>query len=372
MIVVLDTTETFSDHRLEGPSFSLLETYLRRTSSRLAVPSIVIEETVKHFRERLRQYVRDANWSLKGIQKLLASDNFESAVTIDESDAVNEYRRFLTARIKQLGGSVIDCANVTLPLIIDRSLHRRKPFDGEGQKGFRDAVLWETVLRELIAVENEVTVAFVTKNTKDFGDKEKLSDDLREDCCNIGKSEQCVRLFEGLKSFIEAEVKPHLQKLDDVKKQIEDNVFSGFSLSEFIKGAFDTIQQTVSNHIQMFDIRQAIPYPSGDFHSPYLQELGLSPEDFSLSDVWGVDNGCIAVGIKAVFRGEIACMKTEERLLDAGRQYLIEKHNVPAHISGKIRILLTIILDENCGSVQSHEINEISIDLGSELIWNYS
>ena len=108
MIVVLDTTETFSDHRLEGPSFSLLETYLRRTSSRLAVPSIVIEETVKHFRERLRQYVRDANWSLKGIQKLLASDNFESAVTIDESDAVNEYRRFLTARIKQLGGSVMD------------------------------------------------------------------------------------------------------------------------------------------------------------------------------------------------------------------------------------------------------------------------
>ena len=115
MIVVLDTTETFSDLRLDGPNFRLLKSYLNRTRSRLAVPQIVYEETVNHFREQLSERIPVAGSTLREHwHGCLVRAMRYAPPSIDQAKAVEDFRRYLDMQIRELGGSVVVYGNVNL------------------------------------------------------------------------------------------------------------------------------------------------------------------------------------------------------------------------------------------------------------------
>jgi hypothetical protein len=368
MIVVLDTTETFSDLRLDGPNFRLLKAYLTRTRSRLAIPQIVVEETVNHYREQLAERIESASTALREIGRMLGKSSAYPPPSIEHTRAVEDFRRYLDMQIRELGGSVVGYSKVQLSDLIARSLGRHRPFDNNGQRGFRDAVLWESLLKEVIpSLGSNEAVALVTRNSKDFGKEPELFLELDEDCQGRGKPNVQVRLFNGLQSFVDKEVKPNLEKLDAIHQEIANGQFKAFSLDAFLAASTETLHRAIDDHVRWHpDLGRLIPYLSEEFHSQHLQRLAQLPDGARVTDVWRVDSERIAVGIEAVFQGSVMFqMRTKEYVQD-GNHLLIQQKDEPFGIAGAFHLGITAILNEASGVLESHEVSDVKVDFGDE------
>lgn len=364
MIVVFDTTETFTDLRLEGPNFKLLKAYLKDTSSTLALPQIVVEETVNHFRERLGKHVRAAVDNLCEIGKLTGIEQKDVEVAINQDEAVQNYRQHLSAQIKDLSGTVVGFERVDVGELVQRSLQRRKPFDGEGRKGFRDAVLWETVLRELLAMNKQATVSLITKNSSDFGKDGALADSLVEDCRQIGRTAECVRLFNGLQVFIEAEVKPHLETLDAIREQLNEGGYKKFDPVELVMSSPESIRIDVRNQVQRCDFDRLTQWMIGRFHSPGLHSLELRPTAIKVADVWSIDDEQVAAGIDFTVDGEIECLEQHEVYYPEGDEVFSDSFDEQFIGDATFKISMTVILDKETGETADYEINQVETQLG--------
>ena len=139
---------------------------------------------------------------------------------IDVPAANRQYAETLGAWLAILNAERPSYADVAVKALVAGALARRKPFDANGHKGFRDAVLWETILKVLAESSDEAIL--VTRNKKDFGEHGQLAGDLRNDLRNRGLREDCVKVCEGLSRFVEEYVKPTLEKLDEIRRKIED------------------------------------------------------------------------------------------------------------------------------------------------------
>jgi PIN domain-containing protein len=368
MIVVLDTTETFADLRLDGSNFRMLKAYISRTRSRLAIPQIVVEETINHFREQLSEQVEAASTALRSIDRMLGESGTYRSPSIDQARSVEDFRRYLDMQIQELGGSVIAYGKVLLPDLIARSLGRRRPFDSSGQRGFRDAVLWESILKEVIpGLRDTEPVALVTRNSKDFGKEPELFPELQEDCRSRSKPNVQVRLFNGLQSFVDKEVKPNLEKLEAIHREIVQGQFKTFSLDAFLAASTESLRRAIDEHVRWYpDLGKLIPYLSDEFHSQHLQNLEQLPLEANVTDVWRVDDQRIAIDIQAEFPGSVMFqMRTKEYVQD-GNQLLIQHKDEPIGMGGSFHLRITAILYEASGAVESHEVDDVRVDFGSE------
>ena len=364
MIVVLDTTEMFDDLRLDGPRFQLLEAYFKSDASRLAIPSIVFEETVNHFRERLAKNCRETVKNTQELAKLTGGRPLKIDTPLNEIKAVNVFRAHLKSRIKSLHGDVIGFEKVELSELIQRSLQRRKPFDKNGQDGFRDAVLWETILHELLAIDSSTTVALITRNTSDFGENGTLAESLAEDCMKIGRARDAVRLFHSLSAFIDAEVKPHLKTMEGLRKKIADGSFMAFNPNAFFVSESENLTDHLSDYVyRKFDCLTRSM--SRLFKSPDLRSLESEPTQIEVTEVWGIGEDKVAAGIHLTLDGVINC-------IEHGTPYVpnLRSDEQPCYYEqeffgeAQFHLYLTVILNKNTGEVDEYEIDEIETILG--------
>ena len=116
-----------------------------------------------------------------------------------------------------------------------RALSRTKPFRNTDTGGYRDALLWYSVLH---AATNSPTipVALVTANSKDFADAadpSQLHQDLASDLEASGLLPTSVVLFPSLDRFLQVHVIPTLSALLDVRGRLELGTFEGLDLRRF-------------------------------------------------------------------------------------------------------------------------------------------
>lgn len=359
MHVVIDTTETFNDLLLSGPNFALLSTYLRGSSSRFTVPKIVVEETVNHYRERITRQIQQAESQLKTLRHLVPSLSDFPQVTCNIELATDEYRSRLESRIRNLHGRIADFNSVSTKTLVERALKRRKPFDGEGKVGFRDAILWETVLCEIVVKSCDTQVALITKNSKDFGADGQLAQDLREDCKSIGGSHDRVILFSGLQEFIDKEVKPHLDKLEDIHRQIEEGGYQNFDPADFLATFEDIIVQKIRDYVRRYDLSRLTR--SDFYHSPDLESLTEGP-GISVDEVWNLDDEQMAVGITFTIKGRIACMQEQDVYYPEGDE--VYAHDEPFVGDAVFTGSTTIVLQQSNGDIYDYEVNDVTLTLG--------
>lgn len=363
MIVVFDTTETYTDLRMEGPSFQLLKAYLNRTSSTLAVPAIVFEETVNHFRERLAKNVRTAVDNIREIGNLTGTKQSDVPPMLNQDEAIRNYRQHLESQISSMSGKVIGFEKVNVGDLVQRSLQRRKPFDGEGRKGFRDAVIWETILQELLAVNSKATVALITKNTSDFGKDGVLEDSLVEECTKVGRACECVKLFNGLQEFIQTEVKPHLETLDTIREQLQEGQYLKLSLDEFLESAYDVVRDNLRSRVKYFNSDQLSYTAMIRFRSPHLHSLDWRPMEVKVADVWSIDDEKVAVGVDFTVDGEIECLEQNEGYYPEGDEIFSEFYDRAFVGDARFKVFMTVILDKKTGETGDCEINEVETEL---------
>ncbi|GGL02830.1 hypothetical protein GCM10007382_23390 [Salinibacterium xinjiangense] len=150
-------------------------------SCRVALPEVVLDELERHDRESLRSKKDKARAALSDVSSAIDLD--EIAGAFDKLlDKISTNRGALLAREGITSAPVPK--DVTLSLV-ERDLRRQRPFmeTDSGRKksfGFRDAVIWETLLAILESDDTAGLVYFVTQDAG-FLDRDASNPELHHD-----------------------------------------------------------------------------------------------------------------------------------------------------------------------------------------------
>jgi hypothetical protein len=229
MIVIIDTTETFEHPLLTSPDWSYVQTFLNRDVATLVVPEIVISETISQFPAKFSAALSETRRAIGRLKKLVPGAQI-TPPEFDLADATSQFKDAFHARLKELRAQRAGFGEIPITRVVQRSLERRKPFDAHGQRGLRDAIIWETVLE--LARTTEEDIILVTGNTNDFGPDAGLANDLIEDLEEMNTAKDRVRVCAGVHKFVGSYVEPTLNKLDDLQVQLQEGTFDLFDISD--------------------------------------------------------------------------------------------------------------------------------------------
>lgn len=184
-MVVVDTTAIFTDPHLRRTWPDLLE-FASAEVVRVVVPEVVVREACRQQAVRAREArdgaLREANRGLAALRELVdgVPELDVTAVRAALNQAGDKYENALRVDLLLSGVEIAPIPAVDHDLLVSRDLALRKPFNKTG-KGYRDALIWHTLLtiaRELDAADH---VVFVTSNTGDFAEGGELAADLLAD-----------------------------------------------------------------------------------------------------------------------------------------------------------------------------------------------
>ncbi|VTR75475.1 PIN domain-containing protein [Cellulomonas hominis] len=184
-VLVIDTTAFFVDLRLSRDLADVLDA-AGSGMIRVVVPEVVVLETGRHQAEKANKASNEAikkvadglralNEIIDGLPRFDARDARDRLTVASE-----EYETWLRKTLDDHMVEVAPIPSVDHVELVKRDLARRKPFDNGG-KGYRDALIWSTVVEVARGLDVDDHLIFVTNNTQDFVDSGSLSADLLRD-----------------------------------------------------------------------------------------------------------------------------------------------------------------------------------------------
>jgi len=358
VLIVLDTTETYTDLRLDSPDFRLLNTYVVRHPVKLFIPEIVVRETINHFRETFVRSVSALKDAVGAIARLAPHTEVNLFPDIDIDKELASYELHLSHRLSGLRAKRESHANVTVDQLVDRALQRRKPFDSAGERGFRDALLWETVLQIVLA--HQEPLVLVTRNKKDFGEHDSLAQDLQHDLVAVGLDHRQVTICAGLSQFVTEIVKPGLERLEEIRELINCGEFEPFQADNFFEEHSHMINHELAQRMRTFDLEGVTWEFANHYHSPMLGSTGETAERFEVVDVWRVDEEEISIEICYSVPGSVTCMR--EVLADYPEDgYWNTEHEGDVDF----QLSINVVVNTEDRDVVSWEIDGIALTPGS-------
>lgn len=176
-ILVPDTNMLVRSPLLSSPAWESLHRNAAAWDIRISIPEVVFMETVNVVRRDWRAVKTNVAGLKVGVFNLNADQ--ESMVQAIQRQ-VDDYEQFLQKRIAELGATIFSAPPVDHMDIARRASQGRAPYQGKDKDGYRDTLIWLT----LLAVADEhpsEEVWLVSDNTKDFGPAPS-SGWTRDDC----------------------------------------------------------------------------------------------------------------------------------------------------------------------------------------------
>lgn len=165
IFIVPDTNILLGSPLLVHDEWTSLGHHREEWAIQIAVPDVVQMETVRKIREKWtleRKPFDDARLGEFGVQDNLKA--IASAITA----RIDSYETDLTKRFTELGVEVVSPSALDHLEIARRAAYGIAPYQGKTKDGYRDTVIWMTVLS--IAEQNpDAEVWFVSNNHQDFG-----------------------------------------------------------------------------------------------------------------------------------------------------------------------------------------------------------
>ena len=189
--IVLDTSVLVPDFRLRGQVFRAVLRTAQDLRDHICLPKIVVDELINKFREQLQSSCDSLRRYEGKIRDLTGTHIDEGRIGVSEQVVI--YSDWLQSELSKNQIESIHYPSVSHESLVKRALARRKPFCPEGQRGYRDAILWETILKQSRAHRHEVL--FVSKNMRDFadpGNSHRLHPHLIEDLHSLRHDEASV------------------------------------------------------------------------------------------------------------------------------------------------------------------------------------
>ena len=215
MKIVIDSTVLIGNFYMAGPTFRLLRWFLHNQPSELVVPQVVLEEVKTKYRDRA-----DKNYSsaLSAIGKLNSHLRIDFPELISQEglqEKCQQYNIQLNEALQSLKARIIPYKDIPHVDIVKRDLTRIKPFRKVGKKddsaGYRDALIWESILRYVVPKSDKVI--FISANISDFYDKgsaNRLHSHLEKDLEHHGYKQDHIIVCKDVTAFVNEHVKPLL------------------------------------------------------------------------------------------------------------------------------------------------------------------
>lgn len=245
--IVLDSNVIIADYWLRSSSFMLLRAYLKKAGKSLVMPQIVFEEVINHRGEELSQAKLEIRDTQRKLSRLFrsAEPTFKRFFEIAKKERDDPYEGFLADELNKMGAEILDYKDIPHKAIVARDLKRARPFQQSG-KGYRDALLWETVLRG--CTQKGSSIVFITDNVADFYDKHgSLHDDLKVDVRDKGIAEADFQLFRNLVEFTDKLVVPFLKARKDFVTLVQNDKVDGLSLRSVCDDNINTIIDAIND-----------------------------------------------------------------------------------------------------------------------------
>lgn len=357
MIVVLDTNVFWNKFRFQDASMRILIEHVRTAGFSLVVPEVVVLETVNQVREKISAAAKANN---DRIQKLRRETGASIASLISEDDIdreVAKYDQFLRNLLREAAADVPMIPNVSHEAIVRRDLLRQKPFSASG-KGYRDALIWETILG--VAKTRPESIAFVSSNTDDFADdaKENLHPDLVADLTSAGLPADKVTLFLSLASFVKSALIPNLPSPVQTIAKFMQVAHPTFNLGDALCEEFST--QLLGYELEHYQLGKPSEFESITIslvEHAYDVEIHDERELPSSERVLEVTAKVECEFDTFIFKPDLWCMGEDEAPFVWDSDW--NDHYAAASFSGTIKVNAFVTLDMEGGRVSSIEVIEV-------------
>lgn len=194
--VVLETSVLHEDYKLSKAPLVELLNIAGLVGAKVIIPQVVFSEHISHFNRDRQEYLNKMKSTLKSLRQLPLTNipDFEIPETEDS------YDEYLTRMIASRNMEIQTFPQANHADILTRCLNKLKPFGPEKDTGYKDTLIWETILQILNDNPND-KVLFVTKDG-DFRKKstESLHKNLVDELVDLGYPEDVVKLKMSLKS----------------------------------------------------------------------------------------------------------------------------------------------------------------------------
>ena len=305
MIVVFDSTVLISNFHLMGPSFRLFKWFIENTDTKLVVPKVVVEEVKNKYRKSAKSMHDSYITKLKELDKHLDGLGELSNPSIDLDEYFEKFDDELDEKLKSYNTEIPSYKNIPHSALVQRDLAGTRPFRKIGKKhrestGYRDCLIWETIVRKIAPHADEVI--FVTANKYDFCDStaETLHNDLKRDLRKNGLKVDLVKVCENIESFNKKFVIPKIPKVDKAKIDLERGEYYDFSIDKWFERNTSEIMNQLQEEIH-------IPLEEYFFEVVSSTITWIDIDTFSVDEVLELDGKTVLIDarINAIFSLDI-------------------------------------------------------------------
>ena len=220
MKIIIDTNIIHHDYHLQGRHILTLTEVATRLGYEVLIPEVVIDEIENQFCAEMVGAVDDYQKTLSKVVDLSLAI-IKNPVPLDFCETqCRDFRIEYEAGLAMMKIRTLPYPKVLHKDLVAKELHQRKPFR-DSKKGYRDALIWETVKEELIPNKDlfdECQILFLTENTRDFANGNNLHSDLVQELVDLGFQENVIELRTDCNKFFETEIFPQFQELDNIKQ----------------------------------------------------------------------------------------------------------------------------------------------------------
>ncbi len=130
---------------LESNEMRRLLDETRRGNLELVLPRIVVSEAANLWAEQVIETAAQFKSSASILRQAGVVQALDHLIPEKSTVRSDEERRIETL-VTAAGGAIAPLPSVSHSAVVERALGRRQPFDPQGRNGYRDVLLWETVL----------------------------------------------------------------------------------------------------------------------------------------------------------------------------------------------------------------------------------
>ncbi len=216
---MVDTTEVVRDFGLRRAGWDELLDLASAGLVRVVVPEVVIMEAVRQHAKRVttakNESIKKVAEGLRDLKQLVAVPDLDfAAIRQEVASAAESYERTLRARLARADVEVKPLPRIAHERLLGWDMSGRQPFHESGT-GYRDALIWATVLEVADSLRDEEPVLFVSGNRRDFyGPDGTLAAALAQDAqhspassisASLTIGDALARLRDDIDSYAEAQ-----------------------------------------------------------------------------------------------------------------------------------------------------------------------
>ncbi|EHH0795937.1 PIN domain-containing protein [Vibrio vulnificus] len=280
MKIFIDTNIFFNNWMLRGAHFQLLSNYVLNTDCTLLVSDVVIKETENKFRGELEKTKKELNNLASKVGQFT-----ESNFTIDMSQLPSESYDFGAIVNSYFPNfETVSCESVNNEKLVQKAILAKRPFR-ENEKGYRDAVIWHSLINYVSEHSVSDDIILITNNSSDFfvknGESFELHQDLLDDLAELNLSNE-FKVYTSLKQFIGENVNEELHGfVHEDSSDLEERY------GEVIEEEFESFAISFMNNLEISEIRDI--FSGSGWRTDYLDLMKSSR-----FDVWeGMEDASI-------------------------------------------------------------------------------